>query len=59
MRRKKRKYTKRKISSPKGDSTIETTVLSSVDKPVCPICNGKGYIDYEHGLIRIGCQCRS
>lgn len=56
MKRKKRKYTKRKVSSPESDSPVPVATESP---QVCPLCDGKGYRELDKaGLIRVRCKCR-
>jgi hypothetical protein len=34
-------------------------VLQGVTVPVCPECNGREYIELNHGLIMQACKCKN
>jgi hypothetical protein len=33
--------------------------LQDVTIPVCPDCGGRGFIEFNHGLLQVACKCRS
>jgi hypothetical protein len=45
---------KRKVIEPADEPKKETTLI--LETKICPACGGKGYREFESGLIRLPCR---